>query len=115
MAGRFILGFGGSFMGMANILIAEIAHPQHRAIVSAIVNCMYGVGSTWCSWSALANIEILGEWSWRSLTIEQCIPAVLIMSAIYWIPESPRWLVSKERYEEAENSKSPPPATWLVT
>lgn len=108
MAGRFILGFGGSFMGMSNILIAEIAHPQHRPIVSAIVNCMYGVGSTWCSWSALANIKILGDWSWRSLTVEQCIPGVLIMAAIYWIPESPRWLVSQQRYDEAEDSEFAP-------
>lgn len=63
---------------------------------------MYGVGSTTCSWLALATIKIAGEWSWRSLTILQCIPGVLVLCCIYWIPESPRWLVAKERYEDAE-------------
>lgn len=103
MAGRFILGFGSSFNGgMAGLLIAEVAHPQHRAKASAIVNCMYGVGSTSCSWLALATIRIAGDWSWRSLTLLQAFPAVLVLAFIYWIPESPRWLVAKERYEEAE-------------
>lgn len=91
---------------MSNLLVAEVAHPQHRAKISAIGNCMYGVGSTWCSWIALANIKVLNDWSWRSLTIMQCIPSVLILAAIYWVPESPRWLIAHERYEAAENSKS---------
>ncbi|KAL2275844.1 hypothetical protein FJTKL_01515 [Diaporthe vaccinii] len=103
MAGRFILGFGSSFNGgMAGLLITEVAHPQHRAKASAIVNCMYGVGSTSCAWLALATIRIAGDWSWRSLTLLQAFPAVLVLAFIYWIPESPRWLVAKERYEEAE-------------
>ncbi|KAK1687365.1 sugar transporter [Colletotrichum godetiae] len=105
MAGRFILGFGSSFNG-AGLLIAEIAHPQHRAKISAIVNCMYGVGSTSCSWLALSTIRIMGDWSWRSLTILQAFPGILVLSLICWIPESPRWLVAKERYEDAENMLS---------
>ncbi|KAK2748466.1 MFS hexose [Colletotrichum kahawae] len=101
MAGRFILGFGSSFNG-AGLLIAEIAHPQHRAKISAIVNCMYGVGSTFCAWLALGTIKISTEWSWRSLTILQAFPGILVLTLIWWIPESPRWLIAKERYEEAE-------------
>ncbi|KAF9870895.1 hypothetical protein CkaCkLH20_11567 [Colletotrichum karsti] len=101
MAGRFILGFGSSFNG-AGLLIAEIAHPQHRAKISAIVNCMYGVGSTFCAWLALGTIKITSEWSWRSLTVLQAFPGILVLSLIYWVPESPRWLIAKERYEEAE-------------
>ncbi|KXH66755.1 hypothetical protein CSAL01_06146 [Colletotrichum salicis] len=105
MAGSFNLGFGSSFRG-AGVLIAEIAYPQHRAKISAIVNCMYGVCSTSCSWLALATIRIMGDWSWRSLTILQAFPGILVLSLIYWIPESPRWLVAKERYEDAENMLS---------
>ncbi|KAL0942047.1 uncharacterized protein CTRU02_204810 [Colletotrichum truncatum] len=101
MAGRFILGFGSSFNG-AGLLITEIAHPQHRAKISAIVNCMYGVGSTTCAWLALATIKITSDWSWRSLTILQAFPGLLVLCLIHCVPESPRWLIAHERYEEAE-------------
>jgi MFS family permease len=103
MAGRFVLGFGSSFnSGMAGLLITETAHPQHRAKISAIVNCMYGVGSTTCAWLALATMQITGTWSWRSLTILQAFPGILVLSLIYWIPESPRWLVAQKRFDDAE-------------
>lgn len=64
---------------------------------------MYGVGSTSCAWLALATINITSDWSWRSLTLLQCFPGLLVLSCIYWIPESPRWLVAHERYEAAED------------
>lgn len=103
MAGRFILGFGGSFVGTSALLIAEIAHPQHRAKVSAIRNCMYGVGSSFCSWIALAAVRVPGDWSWRSLTFLQALPSLFVLCLVYWIPESPRYHISKEKYEVAEN------------
>jgi len=31
------------------------------------------------------------------------MPAAIQLTFIYWVPESPRWLISKERYEDAEN------------
>lgn len=68
-----------------------------------MVNCVNSVGSTACSWLALATVTIDGEWSWRSLTLLQCVPGVLVLACIYWIPESPRWLVAQERYEQAED------------
>lgn len=106
MAGRFILGFGGSLVGISALHIAEIAHPQHRAKVSAIRNCMYGVGASFCSWVALAAVKIPGDWSWRSLTFLQAIPSLFVLGLIYWIPESPRWQISKEKYEDAEDMLS---------
>lgn len=102
MAGRFILGFGGSFVGASALLIMEISHPQHRAKVSAIRNCMYGVGSSFCSWIALAAVRVPGNWSWRSLTFLQCLPSLFVLCLMYWIPESPRYHVSQEKYETAE-------------
>jgi hypothetical protein len=60
---------------------------------------------------------IPNDWSWRTLTLLQVFPAV-IQIALIWckflpkylqplancisgVPESPRWLISKERYDEA--------------
>jgi hypothetical protein len=46
-------------------------------------------------------MQIKNDWSWRSLTILQIVPAVIQLVFIYWVPESPRWHISKDRPEEA--------------
>ena len=31
----------------------------------------------------------------------QCLPPIVLLSMIYWLPESPRWLLMNDRYEDA--------------
>lgn len=45
--------------------------------------------------------HIPSEWSWRSIALIQVVPAVIQLTFIWWIPESPRYLVNKDRNEEA--------------
>ena len=54
------------------------------------------------AWIAWATSTIDNTWSWRTLTLLQVVPAAIQLIFIYWVPESPRWLMAKERYEEAE-------------
>ena len=45
-AGRFILGFGNSMSQLVSpLLLTEIIHPQHRAPVTAVYNCLWNLGS----------------------------------------------------------------------
>jgi hypothetical protein len=46
-------------------------------------------------------MQIKNDWSWRTLTLLQILPAVIQIAFIYWVPESPRWHISKDRPEEA--------------
>jgi hypothetical protein len=46
-------------------------------------------------------MQIKNDWSWRTLTLLQALPAVIQLTFIYWVPESPRWHISKDRPEEA--------------
>jgi MFS family permease len=39
--------------------------------------------------------------SWRPPIAIQCAWPTILLMGIYWIPESPRWLVMKDRVEEA--------------
>lgn len=55
------------------------------------------------AWLAWGTMTIHSDWAWRSLTLLQALPALIQLTFIYWVPESPRWLISKERYEEAEH------------
>lgn len=46
-----------------------------------------------------ANIQ--STWSWRLPLILQLVPSVLQVALIWFGPESPRWLISKNRNTEA--------------
>ncbi|KAI4607581.1 uncharacterized protein J4E88_008198 [Alternaria novae-zelandiae] len=102
MGGRFILGFGNSFAQMCSpILLTEICHPQHRGIFTAVYNCLWNLGALFVAWIAWGTSQADNHWSWRSITLLQALPSFLQLCFLWWVPESPRWLISKERYEEA--------------
>ncbi|KAJ5612981.1 hypothetical protein N7510_006175 [Penicillium lagena] len=102
VVGRLLLGFGNSLAQMASpVLLIEICHPQHRGKVTTIYNCLWNLGALVVAWMAWGTMYIKNDWSWRSLTLLQVFPAVIQIIFIWWVPESPRWLVSKERYDEA--------------
>jgi Sugar (and other) transporter len=42
--------------------------------------------------------------SWRLMLGSAGFPAIIVMAQVYLLPESPRWLMKKGRYEEAFNS-----------
>lgn len=45
--------------------------------------------------------SINGEWSWRSITFIQAVPSIIQLCGIWWVPESPRYLVHKDKSEQA--------------
>lgn len=101
-AGRFILGFGNSMSQLASpMLLTEIIHPRHRAPVTAIYNCLWNLGSLICTFIGWGTSFVLNDWSWRSITLIQIVPSVLQLTFIWFVPESPRWLISKDRNDEA--------------
>jgi hypothetical protein len=83
------------------LLLTEICHPQHRGPVTAIYNCLWNLGALIVSCIGWGTANINSEWSWRSITFIQIVPSVTQLVFIWWIPESPRYLVNKDRHEEA--------------
>ena len=57
-------------------------------------------------WSRYVIIFISGiahvERDWRNLQLIIAVPPVIFLIAYYFIPESPRWLISQKRIVEAE-------------
>ena len=45
--------------------------------------------------------SINGHWSWRSITFIQAVPSLMQLVGIWWIPESPRFLINKDKPEQA--------------
>ncbi|KAK3402416.1 MFS general substrate transporter [Sordaria brevicollis] len=102
MGGRFLLGFGNSLAQMASpLLLTEIVHPQHRGPVTAIYNCLWNAGALLVSCIAWGTSNINNDWSWRSITLLQVLPSAVQLAGIWGLPESPRFLINKERHDEA--------------
>lgn len=53
------------------------------------------------AWTTFGTQHIPNDWSWRVPSLLQGIPAVLQVFLVFLMPESPRWLVSKGRDEQA--------------
>ena len=91
VGGRFLLGFGNSLAQLASpVLITEICHPQHRARVSAVYNCLWNVGAVLVAWAAWGTMQIKGDWSWRAITILQGLPSVIQILGIYCKYQNPQ-------------------------
>jgi MFS family permease len=100
--GRFLMGFGNSMAQLSSpLLLTELCHPQHRGRVTAIYNCLWNLGAIINTWLSFGTKRIPTDWSWRIPTIVQGAPSVVQIIFIWWIPESPRWLISKDRQDEA--------------
>jgi sugar porter (SP) family MFS transporter len=102
MGGRFVLGFGNSLAQMCSpMLLTEICHPQHRGPLTTVYNCLWNLGSLIVSVVGWGTASIKSDWSWRSITFIQAVPSMLQLCGIWFIPESPRFLVNKDKSEEA--------------
>ncbi|KAH7139923.1 general substrate transporter [Dactylonectria estremocensis] len=99
---RVLLGFATSFISQPSpILITEVAYPTHRGKITALYNTFYYFGAIFAAWSTFGTFKMPSTWSWRIPSLLQgAIPAVQL-AGLYFVPESPRWLVSKGRTEDA--------------
>jgi len=102
VAARFFIGFGVAIAhGASPLLITELVHPQHRAVYTTIYNCTWYFGSIVAAWLTFGTNNLSGAWAWRAPSIVQAFPSLLQISFIWFVPESPRWLISKGRHEKA--------------
>lgn len=101
--GRLLLGFGIAIAhGSAPLLIAELVHPQHRAIYSTIYNTLWYLGSLIGAWVSFGTNNIIGNWAWRVPCLLQAIPSLFQIFFIWFVPESPRWLIAKGKHAQAK-------------
>ncbi|KFY68333.1 hypothetical protein V496_01153 [Pseudogymnoascus sp. VKM F-4515 (FW-2607)] len=99
---RMILGFGIVLCIIAgSALIGELGHPKERSVLTSLFNSSYFIGSIVASAITLRTVDIPSDWSWRVPSILQICPSLVQILLIYFLPESPRWLISKDRDDEA--------------
>jgi sugar porter (SP) family MFS transporter len=103
--GRVIGGFGVGFaILVAPMYIAEVAPPAKRGWLVSFNQLLIVVGLSsayFVNYFILRMVEDpLANWRWM-LGVE-AFPAVLYFLLLLAIPESPRWLVMKNRADEAK-------------
>ncbi|EFX05030.1 hexose transporter [Grosmannia clavigera kw1407] len=99
---RFIVGLGnGATYVCGPIYLAECFPTRWRGPGLALFTDMYYVGSLIAAGVTYGTAKILNTWAWRTPSILQGFLMVLAVVALPWMPESPRWLIHKDRHEEA--------------
>lgn len=102
MGGRALLGFGNSLAQICSpMLLTEIAHPQHRGRLTTVYNCLWNVGALVVAWISFGTNFIPTDWSWRIPALLQAVPSVIQLAFIFWVPESPRYLMAKDKHDKA--------------
>ncbi|KAG8717733.1 hypothetical protein FRC08_006793 [Ceratobasidium sp. 394] len=101
---RFLIGFGTNLGMMASpLLISELAYPTHRAPLTALYNCLWFSGSIVAGWSTFGTFRIPNDWSWRIPSALQGLSSLIQFLFVWFIPDSPRWLISVGRDQEARD------------
>ena len=105
------LGVGASLI-IAPMYIAEISPPALRGRMVSFnqLNIVIGISVAFFtnylilqlgnSDAAWAQSLMFGPYNWRWMLGLETLPAILYFSALFAVPESPRWLIMKDRVKE---------------
>jgi MFS family permease len=102
---RAILGFSAGFWGStAPVLISGIAFPSHREVATGCYQCGFSVGGTVAAFVTFGSLYLESDWSWRTPSLFQVFLPLVLLQGVFAAPQSPRWLISKGRHEEARQT-----------
>lgn len=100
LVGRIISGWAIGLMSMSvPVYLAECAHPNTRGMIVGITQQMIGVGfivSTWVGYGSRHTSDA-SSFQWRFPLAFQIIPSAFLVIGLIWLPESPRYLIEKDR------------------
>ncbi|CAI6331431.1 unnamed protein product [Periconia digitata] len=102
IAGRFIVGFG---LGLAQVstptLVAETTPVKWRGFALGLYYACWGCGTLIASGVCYGTQAMSSTWAWRIPSLLQAAPSIWCMFILLFVPESPRWLISQGRNDEA--------------
>lgn len=99
---RFFLGFGIPFcIVAASSMIGELSYPKERPLIGSLFNASWHIGAIVAAGVTLGTFSMPNNWAWRIPSVLQICPSLLQIIFIWFLPDSPRWLIARGRNEEA--------------
>ena len=100
VVGRIVLGFGAGILTVtAPLYIAEIAPPRFRGAMVVVFQLAITLGILI---SYAVDTALAKEEAWRWMFGINIVPALFAVVLIVLVPQSPRWLMSRGKKDEAE-------------
>ena len=97
---RFIAGFGlGGAIPVDYALVGEFTPRKHRGRVLTAMDAWWPIGSALAGFVSAWFITMWADW--RPPLLAMVLPAILLIFVRLWIPESPMFLIRKNRHEQA--------------
>mmetsp|Transcript_7905 Transcript_7905/g.15882 ORF Transcript_7905/g.15882 Transcript_7905/m.15882 type:complete len:505 (-) Transcript_7905:88-1602(-) len=104
VVGRFVIGLGiGVSAGVSPAYLGEISPNAYRGRIVGLYEFMlcFGMLSAALVNGLIDTYVDSRTCSWRLMVGLPMVPALFMGIFVWWIPESPRWLVSQGRLDEA--------------
>ncbi|KAH6652271.1 general substrate transporter [Truncatella angustata] len=102
LVGRAIAGLGeGVYLSNVSVYICEIAPYKHRGILAGLPQFMATAGVCIGYFTCYGTIAIQSTLAWRVPYIIQCLLTILFIASCIILPDSPRWLMTHGRRQEA--------------
>lgn len=100
---RLLDGFGiGLAVTLVPVYISETAPSEIRGLLNTLPQ-FTGSGGMFLSYCMVFGMSLMTSPSWRLMLGILSIPSLLYFAlAVFFLPESPRWLVSKGKMVEAK-------------
>ncbi|KAJ9111217.1 hypothetical protein QFC22_006592 [Naganishia vaughanmartiniae] len=94
----------GIFQTLTTAYASEVCPIALRHYLTAYINACWGFGILLSSGVVRACLNIESQWAFKIPFCIQWVWPPLLITLIWFAPESPFWLVRQERYADAENS-----------
>lgn len=97
-AGLCLAGISGGLLEAPVLTyVAEVTQPRFRGMLAS-------TGST-CAIFGVFIQFLLGTFlPWRTIALCSCVVPIISSIALIFVPESPHWLIGKQRFDEAKVS-----------
>src|ERR671921_270566 len=98
---RVVLGLAvGAAALIVPLYLSEIAPTEIRGAISSLnqLNIVFGILFAFIVNALLANAE-----AWRWMLGLAAVPSLVLLLGMFFLPETPRWLVSQDRDDQARD------------